>query len=75
MKKSQFAGAVDRVCQGMAVVLTFDGGEITIPLKNLPPGTAEGSVIAFSASLDEKAALKRGEKAGSLKDALKERNR
>ncbi len=75
MKKSRFTGAVDRVCEGVAVILTFDGGEILIPLKNLPPGTAEGGVIEFSASLDEKAALKRGGKAGSLKDALKERGR
>ncbi len=75
MKNTQFTGTVDRVCEGMAVILTSDGGELVIPLKTLPPGTAEGSVIVFSASLDEKAASSRAEKAGSLKDVLKERNR
>jgi hypothetical protein len=75
MKNTQFTGAVDRVCEGVAVILTPGGWEFTIPLKNLPPGTAEGSVVVFRAVLDEKAASSRAEKAGSLKDALKGRNR
>lgn len=65
---------IDRVEEnGTAVLEMPDGTKLDIPLKLLPPGSQEGSVLFFengSYRLDERAKQEREKKMQSLMDDL-----
>jgi len=59
-------GIVDRIEEKIAVIQLKEGGEMLIPIGQLPPGSKEGSVVDIAIRLDEKVA-------GERRRAIRER--
>lgn len=75
MPELKHRGVIDRISGGKAVILLPGGDEMLIPETILPEGAAEGSVIAFAASLDREEESRRLQTAEELRNTLKKRKR
>ena len=63
-------GVVDRIEGDKAVILVRGGGEMYLPVGELPAGVKEGSVLKFDITMDEKAEEERRKKVQDLQRRL-----
>ncbi|MDI6704528.1 MAG: DUF3006 domain-containing protein [bacterium] len=69
-KKTSVEGIVDRVENGIAVIQMFKGGEIELPIRNLPNGTKEGNVLKITFTIDRSAETLRRNKIKEMQKRL-----
>jgi antitoxin (DNA-binding transcriptional repressor) of toxin-antitoxin stability system len=65
---------LDRIEEGIAVLLTDDGRRISMPASLLPAGRQEGSVLEMTLEVDRAETLRRTERVREMQRRLLEGN-
>lgn len=63
-------GVIDRIEGDKAVILVKGGGEMYLPVNDLPSGVKEGSVLSFNITVDRGAEEERRKKVQDLQRRL-----
>ena len=65
--------SLDRIEDGIAVLITIDSCRWLLPCEYLPEDASEGDILRVSFSRDEEATLRQAEKVRELQDRLLDR--
>ena len=68
-------GVIDRIEEGIAVIELEDRSQILFPVKRLPKGAGEGSVLRIDITYDREATKRQREKIKRLQERLLKRAR